>query len=500
MIPSDAARPSGPLAPAGPREGPSTGTGEDTSFAPPPSLTRWTGARASEAWLRARVEEARAAADTTALRAACTALARWLASRERNLDEAIDLATTALSLGVDGELRREVSAWLETLGEPARAAGVLRPLIATVPGQEREAVYLLVRIGTLKTRAMAGGAAAFEAAMSIDPDDPVLAELFAGLSSWEPEAVSPASAAGAYIEASRRHALLGNVDAEIENLWRAVAACPESELATRALAASLELRGRPDAADEVWRGHATAVAGTDPARASATHARRRAAASAAGDPLRALGAALDQEADCTLDPESSEAFDALLRDLGLVDVVAGRLEVRAETAAPRRERTRPGAHESNVCGAAVRAWARLPLADDVRQRAIALERAASALPGPLRAVLLAAAAGRYHAAGERSASRRAAEAAVAADPESARAAVALADCCLSDRDAAAVAALERAVTRVGPRAAFCHALADALDALGDPKGAAAWSRRLLAIRPVDRRALEKLLDRLVRAG
>jgi hypothetical protein len=62
---------------------------------PPQPLPRRTGTRAEEAWLRARVEEARATGDTTALRTACTALARWLGSRDRNLDEAVELEIDA---------------------------------------------------------------------------------------------------------------------------------------------------------------------------------------------------------------------------------------------------------------------------------------------------------------------------------------------------------------------------------------------------------------------
>jgi tetratricopeptide (TPR) repeat protein len=548
MIHGDVPQKSGGTLP--PPEWTSAGAGAQASVAPPAALTRRSGTRADEAWLRARVEEARASADTTALRGACTALARWLASRERNLDEAVELATTALSLGVDGELRREVSAWLESLGEPARAAGVLRPLTSAVEGEEAEAAYFLIRAGTLKARAGAAGAAAaaFEAAMSIDSDDPLPAELFAGLAAWEPDAVPVSMAADAYVEAARRHALRGQSDAELEDLWRAAATYPESELAARSIAGTLELRQRPDAADEVWRGYATAVFANDPVRAAATHGRRRAAAEAAGDRLRALGVALDQESDCTLDPGASQAFDALLLDLGLVDVVAARVELRAETAGSPSQRSHQWLELARICAgpladpgravaayaaaltadprseaastalqaynaavprstddanlrtAAARAWARAATAEDVRQRATALERMASVLPAPVRAVFHAAASDRYRMAGERGASRRAAEAAVHADPENLRAAVSLAEAVLGDRDDAAAVALERAIALVGPRTAWCFALADARDALGESEAAVAWCQRCVTLRPADQRALEKLLDRLVRTG
>src|ERR1700730_10904394 len=59
-------------------------------------LARHTGVRAEEAGLRARAQHARAAGDPDATRQACAELARWLASRDRDLDEAVDLAASAL--------------------------------------------------------------------------------------------------------------------------------------------------------------------------------------------------------------------------------------------------------------------------------------------------------------------------------------------------------------------------------------------------------------------
>ena len=98
------------------------GRASHTTLVPAP-LERRAGARAEEAWLRARVEEARAANDLPATRGACAALARWLASRDRDLDEAVDLAAEALRGGDDVELRRELAAWLESLGEAATRGG-----------------------------------------------------------------------------------------------------------------------------------------------------------------------------------------------------------------------------------------------------------------------------------------------------------------------------------------------------------------------------------------
>src|SRR5260370_9391646 len=90
---------------------PAGGVGRSSGAAHP--LPRQLGIRAEEAWQRARVEEARAAGDTTTLRTACTGLARWFASRDRNFGEAIDLATSALSLPAGIALRRALSSRAE---------------------------------------------------------------------------------------------------------------------------------------------------------------------------------------------------------------------------------------------------------------------------------------------------------------------------------------------------------------------------------------------------
>src|SRR5258708_25048790 len=76
-------------------------------------LARQAGARADEAWLRARVAEAQANGGPEVLRPACGALARWLAARERGLNEAAELAVQIIWMAPDVSLRRELSAWLE---------------------------------------------------------------------------------------------------------------------------------------------------------------------------------------------------------------------------------------------------------------------------------------------------------------------------------------------------------------------------------------------------
>jgi tetratricopeptide (TPR) repeat protein len=575
------------------------------------SLTRRVGARAEEAWMRARVEEARAAGDNAALREAAAALARWLASRDRDLDEAIELAATALHIEEDVELRREVAAWLESLGEASRAASALRPIASMPDVEAAEAAYILVRTGVLKARAgaAAAAAAAFEQAAPIDGGDALPAELLGAISAWQPDAVPPSVAAEAYVEAARRRAAQRRDDSAIEDLWRAVAIDPSSAVAAEALAEALVRRGKGSAADEVWRAHACAleragardssfdavevpsgvVVGDTLTPAERVHARRREAGLDAGDLPRALAAALDQGLDGVLEGEGSDAFDALLLDLGMHEAVAARLEARAARsvgatrASQLAELSRlcagPLADPQRAMSACVAGLAADPsseevlselrarlggaetdeplrvvaasltgIADETERRARLVERlgrrlvdagarahgpdvaSVAPLPPPsevgdaasleqlassaspaVRGVLLSVASDRYLTAGDRRASRRAAELATQADPGSARCVSALADAVCgvrgeasfgvrSEHDRPAAAALERAIALVGPRVKWCLAIADALEALGEAELAVGWSQRCVALRPGDRNAIGKLLERLLRAG
>ncbi len=94
------------------------------------------------------------------------------------------------------------------------------------------------------------------------------------------------------------------------------------------------------AADEVRRACAEALASVDPTRAAKLGAQRLASTLAAHDLPGALGAALDRGLDAMLDGEEADAFDAVLLDVGLLETVAARLEVRASATA--RQGSRPG--------------------------------------------------------------------------------------------------------------------------------------------------------------
>jgi tetratricopeptide (TPR) repeat protein len=279
--------------------------------------------------MRARVAEARAANDEAALRSASTELARWLASRDRDLAEAVDLATGALALEEDAELRREVSSWLVGLGEWGRAAAVLRPVASVLDVEGSHAAQVLTRIGLLRARtgAVTAAASALEAAMAVDRGDPTPAEMLGALSSLQAEGVPPSVSAHALLEGARRRRALEQEDAELEDLWRAIASDPSDESAAQSLSEALERRGRATCADEVWRAQARSIA--DASRTERLHAQRLGAALVAQQLPIALGVALDQGLDSVFEGAPAEAFDAMLLDIGMLEAVAARLDIRA---------------------------------------------------------------------------------------------------------------------------------------------------------------------------
>ena len=507
---------------------------------------------------------------------------------------------SALLLGEDVELRRELSAWLESLGEAARAAATLKPVASLVNAEGGDAAYVLIRTGILKARASAasGAAEAFTAAATLDAADAFPVELLAGLSAWAAASVSPQAAAEAYVEAARRRKALGQDEAALEDLWRALAADPSSEAAASALAETLERDGRHQAADEVWRSVARALS-VDEEQQRRIHARRLQAALSVQGPAQGLGAALDRGLDSVFEGEQAAALDAVLLDAGMLEAVAARLEVRAGRARAPFDRARqlvelgrlcegpladesraasayvsalaadpsceeavvglralmgegqrlgetPGAQRggdplvtlvgsvatthgegdrraqlvarlgsalphlsreaslvddgSDTRAATARAWTTAALGSDPRALSVALERVAVTSAPHVRAVLLAVAAERYSMADDLEAARRVAALAAQADPGNARCAATLADAIASNRDRAAVVALDRAVSLVGPRATWCSALAAALSELGEADVAVDWMRRCVALRPGERDGVTRLLGLLLGVG
>jgi tetratricopeptide (TPR) repeat protein len=322
------------------------------SAAPAPLARCDDAPPAAEGVMRARLEAARAGGDRATERDAAARLARWLASRDRGLDEATALARRVIEIdgglagagvegaervrytGDDAEIRLELASWLECLGEAAPAADVLRPLAFAADTDTADAARVLVRVGVLHARAgdAAGANDAFVRAANLYPSDPLPTELRGTIAAWAPQVVLSSEAAEAYVAAANQRLAAGALDAQMEDLLRAFDADPASSVAVAALASALIDRGRGLAADEAWRAHATALQAREPKRANTVHARRRLQARAAGDVARALGAALDEGLDGQFEGEGADVLDDLLLRVGLLEPLAARLELRAEAA------------------------------------------------------------------------------------------------------------------------------------------------------------------------
>jgi hypothetical protein len=310
----------------------------------PRAHPRPAGAFAEEARLRARLEDARRDLDPERERASSIRLARWLATCERDLDQAVTLARRALSAKDDPELRRELATWLEGLGDAAHASEVMAPLASepeappapdgAPPASDPRGASVFLRIGVLSARAAEAGAAAdaFAQAARLDPSDALPCELRGSLHAWAPEVLSAEQAADAYLEAARRREAAGALDAQLENVWRAHDCDPRREEVVTAIAAALALRGRESAADEAVRMYAGLLAADSRERALGVLARRRIEAIANDELPRALAAALDEGLDAEVDGSAGDALDDLLARAGLVEPLAARLELRAERA------------------------------------------------------------------------------------------------------------------------------------------------------------------------
>ncbi|WP_437779676.1 hypothetical protein [Sorangium sp. So ce1097] len=335
------------MEPAGPASAGQLLIGGSRSVAP---VSRHRGPRAEEAYWRARMEERRAAGDAEGEREAALALARILAARGVELDRAATLARRALSLGDDPAMRSELAGWLAGLGEPALAAAALRGLRddAQPPGATAR---LLVKIAVLLARAsdVDGAVDALEEASELAPEDAMASELLGTISAWASDLVLPETAAKAYLEAAKRREAAKEREAAFEDRLRAFEIAPHDDMAAKAMAAALFVRSRHGAADEVLRAHADALAARAPRgaaegpaplqRAREVHGHRLRGATSEGDWARAVGCVLDAGLDAEVDGDAAGEIDEVLEQAGLYELVAARLEIRAEqrTGAPRAE-------------------------------------------------------------------------------------------------------------------------------------------------------------------
>jgi hypothetical protein len=305
-------------------------------------MPRHSGPRAEEAHLRAVLHDVRASGDTEAERETSVTLARLLASRGRDLGVATKLARRALMIADDPELRTELAGWLAGLGETAAAATVLRESVPDVHAilgpdggpapAEPEAARTLVKIAVLRARAgdAPGAAEALDEAAAIDPGEAMAIELFGTLAAWAPETVTPEGAAAAYLEAASRRAAAGDKEAAYEDRLRAFEIAPQHAPAADAMADALTARGLPGAADEVTRLHAASAAPEGGEAARAIHHLRVLRALAAGHAARAVGAMLDAGLEAELEGELATKVDEVLSLAGLYELLAARLELRAD--------------------------------------------------------------------------------------------------------------------------------------------------------------------------
>ncbi len=311
-------------------------------------MPRHSGPRATEASLRARLADAREGGDEATEREISVSLARLLAARGRDLGAAAALAQRALDIADDSLLRVELAGWLAGLGETAAAAATLRVLLPV--DKPAEAARTTVKIAVLLARAgdAAGAAEALDEAASLDEAEAMAVELFGTLTAWAPETVTPEGAAAAYLEASRRRSPsvgTGDAEAAYEDLLRAFEVAPHDAAAAEAVAEALTARGLPGAADEVLRLSVEAAvelvngAPADPSAVSAVHLRRMLTALEDGDAARAVGAMLDGGLEGELEGEGAARVDEALALAGLYELLAVRLEARAErlSGAPRSE-------------------------------------------------------------------------------------------------------------------------------------------------------------------
>ncbi|MBX3220083.1 MAG: hypothetical protein KF795_06150 [Labilithrix sp.] len=146
------------------------------------------------------------------------------------------------------------------------------------------------------------------------------------------------------------------------------------------------------------------------------------------------------------------------------------------------------------------AWITAAAAGDEPTRGRALAAVAPACGSQVVATISAVAAEALAAAGETDAARRAAEQACRGGGHNVRALLVLAKLATAADGRVAQAAVERAMESAGPSARWCERLSDILEQAGDMRGAVAWARRRVALRPGEPAAAQALVDRAVRAG
>ena len=452
-------------------------------------ILRHHGPRAEIAHLRGVVARCREAGDVAGEHEAASTLARLLASRETELDTAVNVARRALELGEDEGLRSELAEWLAGLGEPVAAAEVLRA--SCDPSRPASAAQALLKIAVLRARGAnpKGAAEALKEAAALDSSQPMPLELVGTIAAWAQDAIPKADAAAGYLTAAARHEALEDADSALEDRLRAFEIAPEDEMAANTMVDALAARGAAGAADEALRDHALAAFQTNRYRARQVHLRRVSRALDEGNAARAIAAVLD--AGIVAEVES---------DLGLLADRAVALASLDGIASVRRELRQKGGSIASIAarakGTEVAAAALLQAtlgASKERERADALVQIAAETSGEISASLLAVAAEGYLGLGIASLARRTAEDACLTDPGSARALSALAKATIAMPDLDAAMAVEGGASTMLIRSSLCEGLAKSFEAVGEMALAVTWTQRWLALRPGCPNAMRELV-------
>jgi tetratricopeptide (TPR) repeat protein len=305
------------------------------ALAPSGDLPRHVGQRAVRAALKAKARRFESQQESAAAAAAHREIASGCWANGFDYGEAIRSAKRVLELCPEDPIRFEAAERLEGIGAHLASAELLAGSPdATAAGQattiHRRLAALCHRAGDAETAAMH-----FAELARIEPEATDALAAIGTMAGWAPSQVSRERGVVAWHEAARRFRLRGSELAAFEAVHRAFELDPASSLAAERLAQELEILGRRDAADEVWRKSAVA------AGASARHDLRAVAALEAGDLVGAFAAMLDGRADTAFDMSQlllgvehllapqlgiSRGFDMVLAELGCADWLAVRLE------------------------------------------------------------------------------------------------------------------------------------------------------------------------------
>ena len=261
-------------------------------------VPRFRGDRAPLAALAAQLRTAASSADKAS---AAGRLARQLVKRDIEIREAIALAEKSLSVKKDPELSLDLAGWWAASGDLIRGAALLQAGAEGLPAERKVPILLEVAKLFARSGQVHQAVQALRQVMSLVPEDPTAFEIHGSLGFWAELPV--AESAKSYLVAARLRKLGGQDGPAFENRLRAFEVDPTSFDAAAELATALRERGRPGAADEIYREH---LRRGSAAQRAAHHQRVFFSALAESNLPRALESALEAYLDVELDPTRLE--------------------------------------------------------------------------------------------------------------------------------------------------------------------------------------------------